>query len=105
MLVGSRTMETPLRCWSDTQRCRVRVPGTRRRGTYGDKAKPSVAPHFRRLCCESANGTPLPAAVVCRSFAQARDDDTCCLMGTRRIERIEYRHNLLAIFWREVRLP
>ena len=53
-----------LRCWSDTQRCRVRVPGTRRRGTYGDKAKPSVAPHFRRLCCESANGTPLPAAMV-----------------------------------------
>jgi len=27
---------------SDTQRCRVRVPGTRRRGTYGDKAKPPV---------------------------------------------------------------
>src|SRR5215471_225733 len=42
---------------------------------------------------------PLPAALVGRSFAQARDDDTCCLMGTRRIERIEHRHNFLAIFW------
>jgi hypothetical protein len=59
-----------------------------------------------RLLSQRPNArTPLPAALVCRSFAQARDDDTCCLMGTRRIERIEYRHNLLAIFWWEVRLP
>jgi hypothetical protein len=42
MLVRSRTMEWPLRCWSDTQRCRVRTLGGVQRGRYGDKAKPPV---------------------------------------------------------------
>ena len=39
-------------------------PGTRPRGRYGDKAKPSaLRQRNRRLCCESANDNPpLPAA-------------------------------------------
>ena len=42
MLVRSRIIGVPLRCWSDTQRCRVVPWHAPNNGTYGDRAKPPV---------------------------------------------------------------